>query len=248
MTLPWYVWAEIRTPGFINYFIIGEHFYRFIESGWAGDLYGSAHDQPKGSIWLFWLAAAFPWSFYLLFQLVKTKRFSTAKPKYQPLLPYMLSWLVAPMLLFTMAGNILAIYVMPGFTALAIVIAITADKKNNTLFIAGVSFVLVSAALTAVVTGTLSKSSESELLGRERTFDQNARLYYWQHRPFSAQFYSKGQAQLITTEQALLDLFAEHKPFYLVLRKNEYAKFKVQLTTSCNEITQSQKRLQFACY
>ena len=247
LTLPWYVWAEIRTPGFINYFIVGEHFYRFVESGWTGDLYGSAHDQPKGSIWLFWLAAAFPWSFYLLFQLVKTNRFSAIKPNYQPLLPYMLSWVIAPMLLFTMAGNILAIYVMPGFAALAIVIAITADKKKCALYIAGASFVLVSVTLTAVVTGTLNKSSESELLGRDRTFDQNARLYYWQHRPFSAQFYSKGQAQLISTEQELSNLFAEHKPFYLVLRKNEYAKFKEQLTTSCNEIAQSRKRLQFAC-
>lgn len=248
LTLPWYIWAELRTPGFINYFIVGEHFYRFVESGWTGDLYGSAHDQPKGMIWLFWLGAAFPWSFYLLFTAVKTKRFSQVKVKYQPLVPYLLSWVLAPMLLFTMAGNILAIYVMPGFAALAIVIAITTEHRKCALYVAIASLLLVASALTAVVSGTLSKSSESELLGRDRSFDQNARLYYWQHRPFSAQFYSKGQAQLVATEQEMKQLFTSQKPFYLVLKKGEYAKFKEPLTNACKEIAQSRKRIQFACY
>jgi 4-amino-4-deoxy-L-arabinose transferase-like glycosyltransferase len=30
---PWYIAAEIATPGFLHYFIIGEHFYRFVISG-----------------------------------------------------------------------------------------------------------------------------------------------------------------------------------------------------------------------
>lgn len=248
VTLPWYIWAEIRTPGFINYFIVGEHFYRFVESGWTGDLYGSAHDQPKGSIWLFWLAAAFPWSFYLLFAAVQTKRFSKVKVKYQPLVPYLLSWVIAPMLLFTMAGNVLAIYVMPGFAALAIVIAITSTKNKCIAYIASASMLLVTTALIAVISGALSKSSESELLGRDRSFDQNARLYYWQHRPFSAQFYSKGQAQLIETDADMANLMAEQQPFYLVMKKNEYAKFKESLSRSCKEIAQNRKRIQFACY
>lgn len=38
LTLPWYILAETRTPGFIHYFIIGEHFQRFITPGWKGDL------------------------------------------------------------------------------------------------------------------------------------------------------------------------------------------------------------------
>ncbi|WP_227507883.1 ArnT family glycosyltransferase [Marinobacter sp. CP1] len=61
IAVPWYVLAELKTPGFLNYFIIGEHFSRFLDPGWAGDLYGSAHDRPKGMIWIFWLWASFPW-------------------------------------------------------------------------------------------------------------------------------------------------------------------------------------------
>ena len=45
--LPWYIWAELRSPGFLQYFIVGEHIQRFLEPGWQGDLYGAAHDEPK---------------------------------------------------------------------------------------------------------------------------------------------------------------------------------------------------------
>jgi 4-amino-4-deoxy-L-arabinose transferase-like glycosyltransferase len=43
---PWYVWGEIRSPGFLRYFILGEHWQRFVVPGWNGDLYGTAHQFP----------------------------------------------------------------------------------------------------------------------------------------------------------------------------------------------------------
>ena len=43
IALPWYIAAELNNPGFLEYFIVGEHFYRYIDSGWDGDRYGSAH-------------------------------------------------------------------------------------------------------------------------------------------------------------------------------------------------------------
>ncbi|MGB5652064.1 MAG: glycosyltransferase family 39 protein, partial [Sedimenticolaceae bacterium] len=61
ISLPWYIAAELKTPGFLNYFIVGEHFMRFIDPGWSGDLYGNAHNQPKGMIWPQWFVASFPW-------------------------------------------------------------------------------------------------------------------------------------------------------------------------------------------
>jgi 4-amino-4-deoxy-L-arabinose transferase-like glycosyltransferase len=46
---PWYVMAEIRTPGFWEYFFIGEHWNRFTVTGWAGDKYGTAHATQRGA-------------------------------------------------------------------------------------------------------------------------------------------------------------------------------------------------------
>jgi 4-amino-4-deoxy-L-arabinose transferase-like glycosyltransferase len=36
ISLPWYLWAERRTPGFLNYFLVGEHLMRFLQPGWTG--------------------------------------------------------------------------------------------------------------------------------------------------------------------------------------------------------------------
>ncbi|MCL2890186.1 MAG: glycosyltransferase family 39 protein, partial [Alphaproteobacteria bacterium] len=38
IALPWYIMAERATPGFLEYFIIGEHFERYVTPNWAGDL------------------------------------------------------------------------------------------------------------------------------------------------------------------------------------------------------------------
>lgn len=62
IALPWYMLAELKTPGFLNYFIIGEHFRRYIQPGWAGDQYGYVHAVPMGTIWLYALGATLPWS------------------------------------------------------------------------------------------------------------------------------------------------------------------------------------------
>ena len=44
---PWYVMAEIRTPGFWEYFFIGEHWKRFTVTGWAGDILKQANKAAK---------------------------------------------------------------------------------------------------------------------------------------------------------------------------------------------------------
>ena len=45
---PWYYLMEQASPGFLEYFLVGEHFQRFIESGWRGDLYGSGTISGPG--------------------------------------------------------------------------------------------------------------------------------------------------------------------------------------------------------
>ena len=53
IAVPWYVWAEMRSPGFIDYFITGEHFKHYLDSSWSGDKYGFPKQQPLGVVWLF---------------------------------------------------------------------------------------------------------------------------------------------------------------------------------------------------
>ncbi|MBT8183990.1 MAG: glycosyltransferase family 39 protein, partial [Eudoraea sp.] len=74
IALPWYIIAELKSPGFLDYFIIGEHFNRFFDSEWKGDLYGVPHNQPLGMIWLYLLLFAFPWVQLVFYKLWKDRK------------------------------------------------------------------------------------------------------------------------------------------------------------------------------
>ncbi|USD36154.1 glycosyltransferase family 39 protein [Ferrimonas sp. SCSIO 43195] len=193
---PWYLAAEQATPGFLNYFLVGEHFLRFVESGWTGDLYGSAHDQPRGTIWLFWLAAALPWSLILPLLYLRGRR---SQPSRQPApsgwRSFLLCWLISPMVLFTMAGNILPAYVLPGIPALALLCASLA-KDSDQAWLAKVGVTMP--VLLLVATGVLNlkvgdERSDKALLASEA--NPALPLLYYGKRTFSGQFYSDGRAQ-----------------------------------------------------
>jgi 4-amino-4-deoxy-L-arabinose transferase-like glycosyltransferase len=62
--IAWYVLAEFKNPGFIEYFVLGEHIYRYLKPGWSGDLYGNAHSHPYGYIWVYAAIGLLPWSLY----------------------------------------------------------------------------------------------------------------------------------------------------------------------------------------
>jgi len=61
ISVPWYLIAEHKTPGFLYYFIVGENLSRFIDTGWHGDKYGYVHKHFRGVIWIMWLIASLPW-------------------------------------------------------------------------------------------------------------------------------------------------------------------------------------------
>lgn len=65
IALPWYLLAEMKTPGFLHYFFISENFGRFFKKDY-GDVYGTGHRQPFGVAWGMMFAALVPWSVMLL--------------------------------------------------------------------------------------------------------------------------------------------------------------------------------------
>ncbi len=120
---PWYVLAEWRTPGFLDYFLVGEHWHRFVTPGWSGDLYGSAHSHPRGTIWLLAFVDLLPWTILLpVAALVwrKTGGIPAAIPADRSWRVYLLFWGLAPIVFFTAASNVLWPYVLPGIPAFAL--------------------------------------------------------------------------------------------------------------------------------
>ncbi|MGM9514414.1 ArnT family glycosyltransferase [Roseateles sp. DB2] len=125
LAVPWYVWAEHRTPGFLQYFLLGEHVMRFLQPGWKGDRYGFAHAQPIGMIWLFVLVSALPWVLHGLVARLGGRRSGVRMQAQErlgaDLWAYALCIAAAPLLLFTAARNIIPTYAvtaLPGVVLL----------------------------------------------------------------------------------------------------------------------------------
>jgi len=206
IAVPWYVLAELKTPGFLNYFIIGEHFSRFLDPGWTGDLYGSAHDRPKGMIWIFWLWASFPWGIIGLvgfgFAAVrgKTKDIFTDAVQDASTL-YLLICAITPMLFFTLAGNTLWTYILPSLPFSAILIAGWVSQLDfRPWFRVRTGAVLLVPVLITLLFIGVSEikplKTEKQLISRYENIQQagDSPIFYIGKLPFSARFYSLGDA------------------------------------------------------
>ena len=122
---PWYYLAEQRTPGFFEYFIIGEHFYRFVEPAWQGDPYGEVKDQIKGAIWVYFLVALLPWTPLIVHQLITRSgrdRITRVYRDDKSFATYLVCWALVPVVFFTLASNILLTYLMPAVPAVAMLL------------------------------------------------------------------------------------------------------------------------------
>lgn len=215
LTLPWYIAAELKTPGFLDYFIIGEHFERFTVPGWQGDLYGSGHARAKGLIWLYGLGAFLPWTLFAGWLLLRAGSVVTdVKDDRRGWYSYLMLWAIAPMLLFTPAANILAAYVLPGLpAAVLLLVSLWASvqgspgKGGKTLFALAVgattAFYLTITILAHVAPDTLNIKSEEALVAQAAQIDSDMRLTYWGGRSYSAEFYTNGKAQATSDPAAL---------------------------------------------
>ena len=239
LVVPWYWAAERATPGFLNYFFVGEHWQRFTQPGWTGDRYGAAHAWRRGWIWLFWLGAAAPWSIVLLdwsIRVVRAPRGRLRERLADPLWSYFALWTLAPMLFFTLSRNILPSYVLPGMPALALLIAWgplagAAPRALDRAEVRGLvaAFVFVIAFVVVVVTQQARLEGDFAQRGLIRTFeamrsDPTQRLVYLGDVPVSAAFYSQGRAQHVRDEQALLPYLADASADYFAMRPDDFGR------------------------
>jgi len=214
LVLPWYIIAEMKTPGFLNYFIVGEHFKRFVDAGWKGDLYGVSHKKPHGIIWLMWIQASFPWIFLVFYALfkennTKSKFFTTfSLLKRDSEISYFVMWSIFTMTFFSLAGNTLWTYILPALPALAILLAIYLEKIDFTIRVKNFNllYILALTVPSLLLIANLVLIAKPNLLPTEKfliSYYQtlaapDAKLYYMLERPFSAQYYSHNKAFLVS--------------------------------------------------
>ncbi len=220
LTVPWYVAAEIRTPGFLRYFIVGEHIERFLDPGWKGDLYGTGHARPKGMIWVYGLGVFLPWTIPAATFGLRSKRLLNAiRSDAGSWYSYLTLWMLSPLILFTQAANILPAYALPGIPAAAVLVTglwaqawrgpgRIARIAIGAALVASAILYLAVALVAHVAPGRLTNKTELMLVDRARGIDPDMTLTYWGGRSFSAEFYTRGTARAITHPQDLRPLLA----------------------------------------
>jgi 4-amino-4-deoxy-L-arabinose transferase-like glycosyltransferase len=240
LVVPWYWAAERATPGFVDYFLVGEHWKRFVEPGWKGDLYGAAHARPRGMIWLYWIAAALPWSPVALAWLgrgLMQKRVNLHALVADPWRLYLLLWAIAPMIFFTVSGNILATYVLPGLPAFALLLGDLwrpRPQDERTLrspvrALLAVGTLIPVLFVVGIVAGRdrferALSHQELVLTWSSRRANNGERLIYLGRPPPSADFYSRGKAMRVPDIATLALLLAEPAADFIAIRTGDLAR------------------------
>lgn len=222
VSAPWYMLAEYRTPGFLEYFFIGEHFQRFVDSGWAGDKYGSAHARPRGTIWMFAFLASIPWSFIALFEVLRRNITPAGIMQSSDETKYLLCWALAPLVFFTFAGNILATYFLPGLPAFAILVASIFDKDSRFRVIPVIALLVPCIFLLSNPLGlreTVDLRSQKAVIERAIKFNSKSPVFYFKKIPYSASFYSASTIHLISSLNELVRILEGEQNTMLVFHE-----------------------------
>ncbi len=237
ISLPWYIAAEFKTPGFINYFIVGEHFLRFVDSGWKGDLYGTAHKELYGTIWLHWIWASLPWGLITIGMLIVRWGFSIKphnflKEKISDEQALLLLAALFPSLFFTFSGNVLWTYQLPALPPLAILISTLIANANPINKVKRSAFVITTVTIPIVLMliGLYTHFSPNKLktekslvsyYDKHKNYDTPP-LIYIEKAPFSARFYSKGQVVQMTLAELknMINNRSDTKYFIAVANKS----------------------------
>ncbi|MGC1182463.1 ArnT family glycosyltransferase [Legionella sp.] len=250
IALPWYIWAEIRTPGFLNYFIVGEHFHRFINPGWTGDKYGYAHKEYWGMIWLFAALGIFPWCFLGAVWFVKyRKTLPSLFSDEDGWLGYLFLCTVVPLFFFTFSSNIIYTYVFPCLPFFALFFTeywiragamLRAKKLVLGLSLSCGMIFLLATIIFNLIPEVVSKTQKPVIaawLKQSPAADSN--LVYWDYKPeFSAQFYSAGKVKFTHDNKVLCQLLANQTENYVVIHPQRITQLSPDLLSHLTQVQQ----------
>lgn len=221
IAVPWYILAEKQTPGFIDYFIVGEHLKRFFDSSWTGDKYGFPKSQPIGMIWLFLLLFALPWIQVLPLKLWQN-RINLLKDKW---VTFLLLWLVWTLLFFTVSKSLIHPYIMPIMTPLALLVTRWWRGVKRQRILISLSLFVPVFAVVIFAYGSISNqlqfysNTDKYFIANNTQFNS---IYHLGRKSYSGQFYSKGTLKAITITQ--MEEFTYTESFCIIIPNRDFIK------------------------
>ena len=236
---PWYYFTELKSPGFIDYFIYGEHFRRFFDSGWKGDLYGFAKQQPYGIIWLFSTMAIFPWSLLIITRIRKIIK-EAYKNKW---VCFLVCWMLFTPVFFTFSSSLIHTYTLPIAVPAALLITHFWSEFKFKRYYLSISallyFVLLPVFYSGVMDDTIQNNCDKELVKNELVSDYS--LYYLNYKSFSSQFYSLGAIKMINLEQ-LKDKLINGERFAVIIENSEIKEMNLSTIKRLRKIKKTNKK------
>lgn len=237
ISAPWFVIAELKTPGFLRYFFVNEHILRYLVHDY-GDKYGSGHVYPPGTSWFMLIVLFLPWSAFLVYSWIRRwKAFRSGIRSTQRSTSYLMIWGITPALFFMLSRQLLATYVLPGFAGLSVVIALElADRRLDqyrkaapaAALALAVTYFMVMFAFHPLADDRISTkdviafvASDPRIAGREIVFPFE--------EPYSAEFYEamllrRQRTFTVDKREALVEkLLSEGSNAVLVFRKKHWA-------------------------
>ncbi|MBX9808444.1 MAG: glycosyltransferase family 39 protein, partial [Flavobacteriaceae bacterium] len=245
IAIPWYYFCEQQSPGFLDYFIVGEHYKRFVEPGWKGDLYGNPKSVPLGIVWVYMIVFALPW-----FQIVAYKLWKIRKTILKnDWVSFLVLWLFWTPLFFTISRNILHTYILPVTLPMMFLMVYWWNDFTNKKTIIRVAMIFPMLVLIAFIGSFAFKNtndyfnSDKYLIEDQKIITENSAipLYYWKNKNYSGQFYSRGKAQVIKNEKELDSVLKIKKQLFLVTYKKNESEIPKELAARLKLLQSTQK-------
>ena len=152
---------------------------------------------------------------------------------------YLVLWSLTPTVFFTFAGNILWTYVLPALAPLALLGATWLTRQPNQQRVNRLLTwgLMLSALLFACFVGSLNLKQTEDLHTTKRLVAHYAALntshsplIFYPVRPYSAAFYSRGQARQISQPSNLLARLTQ-PPAFLAVKTSAVATLPPQVQT-----------------
>ncbi len=238
LSSPWYYLNEKSSPGFINYFIIGEHFQRFFDSNWLGDKYGFPKSQPIGIIWGFLFLSSIPWIFLII-----KKTFSQIKfiwnDKWKLFLFF---WLLWTPIFFTISKSLIHPYILPVMTPIALLVfSWWPELKNKKLYLSiALIFPLLSFFFYFTAFGkTIIKNNTDKFIIEKSS--PNEIIYSLKEKSYSSQFYTKGKIKTID-EKYLDSIGLLKESFSILINHNDIEKLEALKSKKIVLLSENKKK------
>ncbi len=211
VVLAWYVPAEMYYPGFLKYFIIGEHFQRFLEPGWKGDMYGSAHREAIGTIWVYWVMSITVWMPVFIYTLKKDRPLLNKTLELER--KWLWAWILAPLIFFTFSRNIIWTYTLTAIPAFSILVVsswptLSVRFRKIMVFAIAAWLVLMFIAAFTWFAHLEERKSARKLVQVASLEYPDRQLYSYGTHEFSVSYYTNGQVKYVEGKQQLAELLS----------------------------------------